>query len=241
MLKESPMLKDSPMLKAILFDFNGVILDDEDYHYQSFKNVLQEENVSITRDAYYQDCLGFNDIELFRWGLKDSDKIQKAGGLEALVNRKSIYYEEFLNEETPFFPGVCPFIEKAAPKYLLGIASMALRREIEITLQKGRLSDLFSVIVSGEEVTQTKPHPEAYQEALRRLNMKLCKGNEQQISSAQCLVIEDSVAGIKAGKAAGMHVLALAQTTGAESLHEADKIIPSLENLSIEDLEGLFY
>ncbi len=228
------------MLKAILFDFNGVILDDEEYHYQSFQKVLNEEGISITREAYYQYCLGFNDMELFRWGLKEADKIRKAGGLEALVNRKSIHYEDLLNEEAPFFPGVCTFIRKIATKYPLGLASMALRREIEMTLQKGNISDLFSVIVSGEEVKQTKPHPEAYQEALRRLNMKLSKGHKQRILPSQCLVIEDSVAGIKAGKAAGMQTLALSQTTDAERLYEADKVLSSLDGISIDYLEGLF-
>ena len=63
------------MLKAILFDFDGVILDSEEYHFEAFQRVFEEEGVSLTRKAYYRDCLGFNDVECFRWGLKEAGKI----------------------------------------------------------------------------------------------------------------------------------------------------------------------
>ena len=228
------------MLRTILFDFNGVIIDDEDYHCQALKRVLSEEGVAITDEAYYRDCLGFNDAELFRWGLKDAERIQNAGGLPALIERKSNYYEALLHEQAPFFPGVLAFINALGQKYPLGVASMALRREIEMTLKKGNLSAMFSIIVSGEEVEKTKPHPEAYQKALTRMNLKLGKEAEERILPAECLVIEDSRAGVRAGKAAGMQVLALPHTTEEARLQEADWIVPSFEGLSVAYLEDLF-
>ena len=95
------------MLRAIFFDFNGVILDDEDYHFEAFKKILGEEGVVLTHEEYFRDCLGFNDAECLRWGLKGQAGIGVAGGIEALVNRKAAYYEELLKEDTRFFPGVC--------------------------------------------------------------------------------------------------------------------------------------
>ncbi len=154
------------MLKAILFDFDGVILDSEEYHYEAFQRVFEEEGVSLTRESYYRNCLGFNDVECFRWGLKGTGKIDEAGGIEALTDRKAVYFEELLEKEMRFFPGVCEFIRAAGKKYPLAVTSMARRGEIEIALSRAGLSDLFRLIVSGEDVEKTKPDPEAVRKDL---------------------------------------------------------------------------
>jgi len=228
------------MLKAFLFDFNGVILDDEDHHYESLKRVLEEEGVSISREAYYRHCLGFNDFECFLWGLGNAQRVRKTGGMESLVQRKSLYYQELLQAETRFFPGVCEFIRTAAKKYPLGLASMAHRSEIEWALAKAGIGRLFSAIVSGEEVTQTKPDPEPYLEALRRLNRKLRDAGRDPVGPAECLVIEDSAQGIQSAKRAGMRALGLAQSVTAEELREADWVLPSLEHVSLNEVEVFF-
>ena len=125
------------MLKAILFDFDGVILDSEEYHYEAFQRVFEEEGVSLTRESYYENCLGFNDVECFRWGLKGTGKIDEAGGIEELTDRKAVYFEGLLEKEMRFFPGVCEFIRAAGKKYPLAVTSMARRGEIEFALSKG--------------------------------------------------------------------------------------------------------
>lgn len=229
------------MLKAIIFDFNGVILDDEEYHYESLKRVLREEGVRITRDEYYRDCLGFGDVECFQWGLKNVEKIQEAGGMEALVARKFLYYEELLRKETRFFPGVCEFIRDIAGKYPLSVASMALRQEIDLALEKAGLKDLFSVIISTEDVEKTKPDPEVYKKALEQMNRILRNAVEKIfLQPDECLVIEDSAPGIQAAKSAGMPVLGLTHTVDSSQLGEADWILPSLEGISPAHLEAMF-
>ena len=75
------------MFRAILFDFDGVILDSEDLHYEAFRRVFEEEGVSLARETYYESCLGFNDVECFRWGLRGSGKIQEAGGMKKAIQR----------------------------------------------------------------------------------------------------------------------------------------------------------
>lgn len=230
------------MLKAILFDFDGVILDSEEYHYEAFQRVFEEEGVSLTRESYYQNCLGFNDVECFRWGLKGTGKIDEAGGIEVLTDRKAVYFEELLEKQMRFFPGVCEFIRAAGEKYPLAVTSMARRGEIEVALSKAGLSDLFRLIVSGEDVEKTKPDPEAYEKTLRLLNAHLSfTETEREIRPEQCLVIEDSSAGIQSARAAGMNVLALAQTEEPARLQKAaDRVLPSLEGVSLEDVEALF-
>ena len=228
------------MLKAIFFDFNGVILDDEELHFESLRKVLEEEGVSITREAYYRDCLGFNDTDCFRWGLGSEERIRSAGGIDKLVERKSVYYQQLLQREVRFFPGVCEFIRAAAGRFSLGLASMALRSEIEWTLQRAGILHLFQAIVSGEDVGRTKPDPEAYLEALRRLNEALRRAGKADASALESLVIEDSRQGIRAARRAGMKVLALAHTCQPEELEEADWVLPSLEGVSPQEVEERF-
>ena len=230
------------MLKAILFDFDGVILDSEEYHFEAFRRVFEEEGVSLSRETYYQNCLGFNDVECFRWGLKGTPKMDEAGGIKELTDRKAVYFEELLENQMRFFPGVCEFIRSAGEKYPLAVTSMARRGEIEMALRSADLADLFRLIVSGEDVEKTKPDPEAYEKTLRMLNAHLSfTETKREIRPEQCLVVEDSSAGIQSAKAAGMNVLALAQTEDPDRLKAAaDQVLLSLEGVSLEEVEALF-
>jgi HAD superfamily hydrolase (TIGR01509 family) len=230
------------MLRAILFDFDGVILDSEEYHFEAFRRVFEEEGLSLSRESYYRNCLGFNDVECFRWGLEGTGKIEEPGGIEELTDRKAVYFEDLLRNQMRFFPGVCEFIRAAAEKYPLAVTSMARRGEIEMALRRADLADLFRLIVSGEDVERTKPDPEPYEKTLRLLNTHLSLTDTgEAIRPEQCLVVEDSSAGVAAGKAAGMNVLALAQTEEPERLQaSADHVLLSLEGVSLEEVENLF-
>ncbi len=229
------------MFKAILFDFDGVIVDSEEYHYEAFRRIFEEEGFSLSREIYYQRCLGFNDAQCIRWGMKETGKIEEAGGIERLVERKAAYFQELFDQRIRFFPGVCAFIRSAAEKYPIAVTSMARRGEIEAALQRAGLSHLFRVIVSGEDIEKTKPHPEAYRKTLCLLNDHLSLTETgRAIRPRECLVVEDSRAGIQSAKAAGMHVLALAQTEDPRRLKAADRVLPSLEGIALEEVEALF-
>jgi len=228
-------------LKAVIFDFNGVILDDEEYHFESLKKVLGEEGVDITREAYFRDCLGFNDEECFLWGLRSEASIRRAGGMAALIARKSAYYGELLRQQTRFFPGVIDLVRACANVYHLAVASMAMREEIVYALRTADIERHFKVIVAAEDVLKTKPDPEVYQKALAELNKNLHRGSPSPLLSAgQCLVIEDSLPGILAAKAAGMRCLAVANSVAPELLEEADWRCASLEGLTPEALEKMY-
>jgi len=227
------------MLRAIFFDFNGVILDDEEYHYLSLRTVLREEGVAISREAYYRDCLGFGDVECFQWGMPGPEAVRRAGGMEELVRRKSRYYEDLLRREARFFPGACDLIRDAARSYPLGVASMALRQEIHLALEKAGILHLLPVIVSGEDVTRAKPAPDVYDTALARMNLAVNHGNGcGRIAPVDCLVVEDSVPGVRAARAAGMRVLGVAHTLEPAQLTEADWVARTLQGLSVKDLEA---
>ncbi len=234
-------MPDAKTLKALIFDFNGVIIDDEEYHYEALKKVLAEHGINITRESYFNDCLGFNDAECFFWALKTPDSIQKAGGMDRLIGRKSRYYFELLERDTRFFPGTIDFIREVSSRYLLAVASMAMRDEITCVLRKAGVYDCFKVIVAAEDVKNTKPDPEVYLKALERLNeVERTAPLRGPIRAEHCLVIEDSLPGIRAAKAAGMWCLAVANSVREEDLHGADWTCQSLKGLTLADLESLY-
>src|SRR3989337_2591889 len=155
------------------------------------------------------------------------------------INLSNKDYDEFIRENLVIFPGVVDFIKKAYGKYALAIASGALRHEIEFILECAGIRKEFNIIVSAHDVENCKPNPEVFVKVLERVN-KLSSPKSGIIHPSECLVIEDSIAGIKAAHSAGMKCLAVTNSYSPEKLSEADMIVKSLEEVKIEDIEKLF-
>jgi beta-phosphoglucomutase len=131
---------------------------------------------------------------------------------------------------------VADFIRRAAESYPLAIASGALRHEIELVLEHGGVSQYFDVIISSEDVERSKPHPDPFLKALD----SLARARREDVAPGECLVIEDSIHGISAARAAGMVCLAVTNSYSAAQLGEADLVVGSLEGLSMREVEELF-
>ena len=132
--------------------------------------------------------------------------------------------------------GVREFLNMLAQnKVPMAICSGALLTEIELLLEDAGLRQFFAVIVSAEHVKKGKPHPEGFLLTLKKLN----KDRKDPIEADQCVVIEDSLWGLQAAKAAGMHSIAVTNSYDAEQLHLADKIVDKLSDLGMEDLQRL--
>ena len=214
-------------LKAIIFDFNGVIVDDEPLHLELFRRVLLEEGLFLSDEDYHEKYLGYDDRACFIEVLCDNSRTPDAADdifIQALIDRKAEYYRQAIAERMLFFPGVVDLVHRSAAAFPLAIASGALRSEIELVLLRGEMRDCFGVIVAAEDVSACKPDPEGYDKALAMLNATLAT----EIQAHECLVIEDSVAGVEAAKAAGMRCLAVTNSYRAEELQAADVVIESL-------------
>ncbi|MFN7947209.1 MAG: HAD family phosphatase [Blastocatellia bacterium] len=217
-------------LKAIIFDFNGVIVDDEPLHLELFRRVLEEEGLSLSDEDYHEKYLGYDDRGAFTAALADQGREARAADqtyIESLIERKARYYLDAINERMLLFPGVVELARRMAEKFPLAIASGALRHEIELVLKRGELRDCFRVIVASEDVSACKPDPEGYVKALALLNETM----QRSIEPAQCLVIEDSVAGIEAARRAGMRCLAVTNSYTAAELTAADAVVTSLAEI----------
>jgi HAD superfamily hydrolase (TIGR01509 family) len=209
-------------LRVVIFDFNGVVVDDEPLHFELFQRVMAEEGLILTEEIYREKYLGYDDRGCFIAALSDAGR-KDTGQIDRLIARKAAYYREAFEKRFLLFPGVVELVRRLVERFPLAIASGALRDEIELVLDRADLRDCFRVIVAAEDVSACKPDPEGYLKALAALN-----SSGAAALANQCLVIEDSIAGVKAAKRAGMRCLAVTNSYAAEELKEADWIVNSL-------------
>lgn len=224
--------------RAIIFDFDGVIVDTERLHFEAFRRVLAEEGVSLTWEDYTRIYLAMDDKGCFSMALDRHCRQVTPEVLETLIRRKARYFSHSVSDSVVLFPGVADFIRQAAERYPLAIASGALRDEIEFLLGKASLRAFFQVVVAAEDVRKGKPDPEAYITALTRLN-RLRSG--RPLRPPECLVIEDSFHGVAAARAAGMRCLAVANSYTAEELIAADLVVKTLEEADWMAIEAIFH
>lgn len=211
-------------LKAIIFDFNGVIVDDEPLHLELFRKVMAEEGLELTEEEYHAKYLGYDDRGCFTAALTDLGRpVSGTEYIDELIARKAGYYMTAIEERFLIFPGVIELIGQVRSRYPLAIASGALRSEIELVLERGGIRDAFGPIVAAEDVGACKPDPEGYLRALDEL-----RTTTASLQPSQCLVIEDSIAGVEAARRAGMRCLAVTNSYSAAELAAADWIRETL-------------
>ena len=225
------------MLRAVIFDFNGILVDDEPIHFELFQKVLAEEGIPLTEKDYYARYLGFDDRGALKAVFRDNGRKLEGAALAKLIERKAEYYRAAIGQRTVIFPGVKELIPTLAVCFPLAVASGALPDEIELILQSVALRNYFQVIVSANDVKEGKPQPEIFLKALEGLNRSA--GVDHPIGSSECLVVEDSREGILGARRAGMKCLAVTNSHPAEELRSADAVVTSLAGVTIPFLESL--
>ena len=226
------------MIRAVIFDFNGVLVDDEIVHFELFRDVLAEEGLGLTERQYHETYLGYDDRRCFEEVFKDSGQILAPERASALVARKGDRYVERAEGGLRYFPAAAECVEAMADRWPVAINSGALRGEIECALRRLGVLDRVSAIVSAEEALRCKPDPEGYLLALDALRSR----HGEDVEAAHCLVLEDSLAGIQSAKGAGMWAVGVSNTYDAESLRGAgaDAVIDGLEGFGPDAVERLF-
>lgn len=207
-------------IKSILFDFNGVIIDDEPIQMRAYQEILAAEGIAMT-DAEYYECLGMDDRAFVEAAYGRAGKTPEANKVLELSQAKTAKWHDIVSDGVPLFEGVENFIRKAANDFTLGIVSMAKEQEINYILKQTGLEDCFSVMVTAEDVSNCKPDPECYRKGFRLIdNFRTSNGGLPMIHS-ECLVIEDSPPGVMAARNADLPVLAVTNTVPADKLREA--------------------
>lgn len=221
------------MIRAIIFDFNGVIVDDETPHVFCFQQALAEAGLTLTKEDYYGAFLGMDERTCTRLLLQQRDGGFEEAEVFRIGERKAELFLAHTAQHRPsLFAGVVDFVKAARGRYRLAIASGGRRAQIHAALAGTQIERHFDVILAAEDCPTGKPDPAIYLLTLKRLNAG--RGSGCDIVPSECLVLEDSVAGIRAAKAAGMNVLGVATTYPLDKLHEADGIVQSLERMTPE-------
>ena len=221
-------------LKAVLFDFNGVIIKDEAIHRGLIDEILISENLRSKPGEYRQFCLGRSDRAFLKQILTNRGREVRDGYLTQLVNRKTQAYQQALDklEELPIYPGLEDFIQKLRlHEVKLAIVSDALRAEVELVLNRTGLLEHFSVIIAADDTTTSKPEPDGYLLAIERLNLK----------ASNCLAIEDTPAGIQAARSAGVQVVGVAHTYPFHMLQRwTNWAVDYFTDLEVERVQQVF-
>jgi beta-phosphoglucomutase len=197
-------------LKVVLFDFNGVILDDESIHEQLIYDVMLCENVRITPEEFQKFCLGRSDRACFQDLFGARGRVLTQDALSKLLLQKTTAYQQHLQalETLPLFEGMQPLVQAFQDNQIkLGIVSGALRAEIEWVLEQAQLRDAFELIVAAEDITTSKPSPEGYNKAIALFNQRYPDLN---LLPKDCLALEDSFPGLAAAHAAQIPVVGVA-------------------------------
>lgn len=224
------------MLGAVIFDFDGVVTDSEILHFRAFNEILSPHGLELTKKEYYTRYLGLSDVDCLKALIEEGRLVIEAAQIPTLVQQKTHVFAKLARTDGSIIEGVREFLDLlTAASIPIAICSGALRAEIELILEDAGLRRLFDVIVSAEDVTHGKPDPEGFLLALQRLNEAVVV----PITPGQCIVIEDSHWGLRAGEAAGMHTIAVTNTYDAEQLSTAEKVVDRLSDLTTDDLQQL--
>lgn len=229
------------MIRAIFFDFNGVIINDERIHLKAYREILSSEGIDLTDEDYFAS-LGMDDVAFVRAAYARGNKTLNDETLREVIQREHAKHRELIANDLPIPSGVISFIKAAARHYDLGIVSMAVRREIDHVLQLAGITSQFSIIVSAEPGLKHKPAPDCYERALELLNEKRRSRRDLPLLAKECLVIEDAPPGVESARGAGMRTIGVTTTVAQPALREAgaDVVTPNLADWSPDAVHHLF-
>lgn len=209
-------------VSAILFDFNGVLLEDEGLHFRCYLEILGPDGITFGRRQYEARYLPYDDRAAVARMLRDAGRPATPALVRRIVAAKRrLYRERFPKEGMVIHRRARDLVRRLARRRPLVIVSGAARSEILVALEAARLRPAFRFIIASENVRRGKPHPEGYLAALERLGRH---------AGPRPFAIEDSPGGIRAALTAGVPVLGVATSYRPAVLRRAGAwaVIPTL-------------
>jgi len=217
-------------VSAIVFDFDGVIADSEPLHLRSYQAILEPHGVRLDTKTYCERYLGFDDLGALRMIAQDYGLMLADEEIELLMQAKTRHFEKFVAGTDVLYPGAAECVRRLAAAWPVGVASGALRADIDIILRGAGVGDLFKFIVAAGDTDLTKPAPDPY---LRAAEL-------HDVPPAACVAIEDSHWGLESARAAGMRTIAITHTYPRDQFAgAADAIVSSLAELTRDFISRL--
>jgi beta-phosphoglucomutase len=204
------------MARAVVFDFNGTLSDDEPVLARVYQELFAELGKPITEAEYYEQLAGHTDEDmLIRWFGRSDD---------AVIAERVRRYNALVADGSTVDPDVRAAFAVAKERVPVALVSAALRDEIEPVIAAAGLD--FDAIVSQDDVANGKPHPEPYLRAAHALG----------VDASDLLVFEDTDVGVASAKAAGAYVVGLTRTLGAARMAQADELADRIDARLVERL-----
>lgn len=224
------------MFPATIFDYNGVLVDDEVVHLEAFRDVLAPLGIQLSERDYWDKYLGFDDAGAFRAILTDQGRPVTEEGVDRLIAEKKPRYLDRARDVLRGFEGAADLVKRRASVGPVIIVSGALRSEIELGLAVLGVADAVATIVSAEDTERSKPDPEGYLIGIR----VLAKSAGARVAEG-AVVIEDSIAGVEAAKAARLACIAVGHSYPLDALTRAgaDLAVPTLAAITDAALREL--
>lgn len=215
-------LHPPPNIRAVLFDFDGVLVDSEPLHYRCWMDVIKPYGAHMPWPEYNRRLTGKTDLIAAEILLTGAGKSPTPESKRQACDTKRAAFQARFREELTILPELQHWIRQSPRHLNIGVVSSSMTSEVEPLLIKTEIRRHLDILICGDHVLRHKPDPEPYLTALKRLN----NGSSQPIKPQQCLVIEDSEAGIAAGTAAGMQVKPVKST--AEVMPALREALPTI-------------
>lgn len=222
------------MIRAVIFDLDGTLADTESLHFAAFNEVLRAYKIRIMREDYFARLIGYNDHDCFATVLRERGLDPTEDRIAQLIARKTEIYQSIIAKDEVLYSGAEKFVRDCAARFPLMIVTGTLREEAKTILARAKLRSLFLDIIAAEDVEHGKPEPDGFIAALGRIGFLLRQ--RDPVLARECLVVEDTPAGIKSARRAGMKVLAIEHNAPAADLAAANVVRPSIQNLDLDDV-----
>ncbi len=210
--------------RAVLWDMDGVLVDDGEQHYLSWLETLTEAGVAFDRQKF-QQTFGMNNRRTLEFLLGRSLPPE---WVQEISERKEARFRELIRGQVQLAPGARTWLGRLREVgWLQAVASSAPQANLDALIEELQIGEFFQEVVSGAHLPG-KPDPQIFLETARRLG----------VPPTCCVVVEDSLAGVEAAKRAGMRCLAVTTTNSRTALAQADVIVDSLQDLTLADFLG---
>jgi HAD superfamily hydrolase (TIGR01509 family) len=220
------------MIRAIIFDLDGTLVETEPIHLEAFNEVLGERGLAVASNEYFARMVGLNDHDCFAMVLREAGASAGEPEIAAMIARKTIAYTAKIASRDLMLPGAERFVRACAERFPVLIATGTLRAEAELILGRSGIRGLFLDVLAAEDAERGKPAPDIFVAALGRIGFLLRQ--HDPVKPRQCLVVEDTPAGIAAAHAAGMRALAISGTVPAASLAGADFLALTYDEIDLD-------
>ena len=212
-------------IQAVVFDFDGVLADSEPLHLKAYQALLEPQGIHLDHQTYCDRYLGYDDEGALHKIAEDNGLLLGDEEIEMLIVEKGRIFESLVGANDVLYPGAAECVRRLAAAWPVGVASGALRADIDLILRAAGIGSLFRFIVAAGDTDRTKPEPDPY---LRAAEL-------HGVAPAACVAIEDSRWGLESARAAGLRTIAITHTYPRQTFTgSADAIVDSLAELTPE-------